>query len=113
MIYRDHILTKSQLILSHVCENTTAEEMFFEVGDFVTQLEGKPVKSLAHFCLLLKREWPKSKKTISIQMSSGFIGFFDKKNIKNPENYFKPQLLGKDLKNHPTSSDDPIAEKEQ
>lgn len=100
MVYRDHILTKSQLILTHICENTLADEMFFEIGDFVTTVEGHPVKSLAHFCLLLKREWPKSKKTISIQMSSGFFGYFDKKNIKDPEYYFKPHLLSKDLENN-------------
>jgi S1-C subfamily serine protease len=98
LIYRDHILSKSQLILTHVCENTNADEMFFEVGDFVQSVEGQPVQSLSQFCLLLKKEWPKAKKTISIKMSSGFIGHFEKKNIKNPKNYFKPFSIIKESK---------------
>jgi S1-C subfamily serine protease len=98
LIYRDHIMSKSKLILTHICENTNAEEMFFEVGDFVQSVEGLPVKSLNQFCLLIKKEWPKAKSTLSIKMSSGFIGHFEKKSIKNPEDYFKPFTMIREAK---------------
>jgi S1-C subfamily serine protease len=98
LVYRDHLVAKSQVVLTHICENTDAEEMFFEVGDFVQSVEGQPVKSLNHFCLLLKKEWPKSKNIISIKMSSGFTGHFEKKGIKNPEDYFKPVAMIKETK---------------
>lgn len=90
LMYRDYLQSGSKIMLTHICDSSAAEEQFLEIGDFLQSVNGIKVHNLEELCQVLKKEWPKKSKVITIKLTSGYIGQFEKQRIKKPELLFQP-----------------------
>lgn len=73
-LFKEHLESKSKLLITHICPETAAEDLFIEVGDFVEKLNGQKIHSLKQLEKSLD-ESVKSKgpKVVVVETSSGLI----------------------------------------
>lgn len=78
LVYREFKKKGSQVLITHICDQSPADEMSLEPGDFLTKVHGVSIKNIAD----LKRQIDKYrnknflKKTVLFEFSSGAIANF-------------------------------------
>jgi S1-C subfamily serine protease len=73
-LMREYLESKSKLLITHVCPETAAEDLFIEVGDFVDRLNGAKVQSLRQLEKALDGNIKtKGSKSILVETSSGLM----------------------------------------
>jgi membrane-associated protease RseP (regulator of RpoE activity) len=74
-LFREHFESKSKLLITHICPESPAEDLFIEIGDFVDKLNGQKMNSLktleAALNSLVSKK--KTKASILIETSSGLM----------------------------------------
>ncbi len=94
-LFREYFESKSKLLITHICPESPAEDLFIEMGDFVYKINGQKTTSLASLESSLNSLMrKKSKASILLETSSGLIASLtlqgDKKGQK-PWGIRKPQ----------------------
>lgn len=73
-LMKEYLDCKSKLLITHICPESTAEDLFLEVGDFVELLNGQKVQTLRQLERLLDLNTKtKGLKSVLLQTSSGLI----------------------------------------
>ena len=94
-LFREYFESKSKLLITHICPESLAEDLFIELGDFITKFNGKFMHSLKELESAIDHHSKSKIKTSSlIETSSGLMASFkltwDKKGLK-PWAIRKPQ----------------------
>jgi S1-C subfamily serine protease len=74
-LYRDFLEAHSKIIITAVDSDSQADELGFQMGDYITQVSGKRVTNIKSFMAIIK-VLIKSQKEVVIKTSNGAIGVF-------------------------------------
>lgn len=73
-LFREYFESKANLLITHICPESVAEDLFLEVGDFVYSLNGKRIRGLRQFERELNRIAKRSSRSlVLLETSSGLI----------------------------------------
>lgn len=73
-LLREYLESKSKLLITHVCPESPAEDVFIEMGDFVFKINGQKITSLANLETTVDAAMKKkSKVPLLVETSSGLM----------------------------------------
>jgi S1-C subfamily serine protease len=72
-LFRDFLENKARLLITHICPDSAAEDLFLEIGDYVTKINGFAIATLKELERQLDAIAKTKKRTLLIETSSGLL----------------------------------------
>ncbi len=92
-LYKEYRESKSELLITHITPDSSAEDIFLEFGDIVTKVNSKKVTNLNQLSQVLRAFKKSKKKDLYLETSSGlFANFKPKKEVENFGEICKPPV---------------------